>query len=165
MAERVDHSWEDSLSVDPANRELDRAEEALYLSAKSGSLFLPKMGPKEWKRFCDAATIEENERKFKVPKSQSQLTASQRKTLKKASTSIKSPGVRRVIEKREELIKRLRPQCVDANDEDFEAALLEELGMTEDEFKTAAGRTGKMPEKEWQALQKLNEVKEEDLDV
>lgn len=160
--EYMEHSWKDSISVDPANSELDRTEEALFLSAKSGSLFMPRMGPKEWARFCEAAELEEQERKDKVPKSLSQLTPRQRKTLKKASESVKSPGVRKVLARREELMKQLRPQCVDVNDEDFETALLEELGMSEEEFKEAAGRQGKMPEQEWQALEALNEVKEED---
>jgi hypothetical protein len=160
MAERVYKDWRDHVTVNPEESELERQDEALFASAKSGSLFEPDMTPKEWRQFCRAARIEEEERKAKVPKRHSQLSKKQRELLDKGSGSIKNAGVRKLIEKREELIKRLRPQCVDANDAEFEKALLEELGMTEDEFKRVDKSLG-LSEQAWQELEKLNDVEDD----
>jgi len=159
MAEYVgEKNWRDRVTVDPTTLELERQEEALFLSAKSGSLFLPDMTPKEWARFVEAATLEEEERRNGVSDEFSQLTKKQRLVLEKAGTSIKSKGVRKVIEKRDELMKRLRPQCADVDDAQFEKELLEELGMTAEEFKQVDSRLGRISEQEWQGLEKANEV-------
>jgi len=159
MAEYIgEKDYRDRITVDPSTLELERQEEALFLSAKSGSLFLPDMTQKEWRRFVRAAELEERERRAGVPHQDSELTKGQRKVLDKAGTSIKSKGVRRVIEKREELMKRLRPQCCDADDAEFEEQLLEELGMTAEEFKQVDTKLGGISEQEWKKLEKLNEV-------
>jgi len=110
--------------------------------------------------FCRAAGIEEEERKAKTPKRHSQLTEKQRELLDKGSDSIRSAGVRKLIEKRDKLIERLRPQCVDAQDFEFEKELLEELGMTEEEFKQVDKSLG-LSEQQWQELQKLNDVEDD----
>jgi hypothetical protein len=117
------------------------------------------MTAKEWRKFCDAAGLEEQERKDKVPKEYSQLTKSQRKLLKHAGESVKSPGARKLIERREKLIKHYRPQCVDPNDEEFEKALLEDLGLTAEEFKNIDKRLG--PLEDWDELEELNKVEYE----
>ena len=163
MGEYVNNSWKDLVTVDHRVSDLDRSEEALFLSAKSGSLFEPDMTPGEWKEFCEAAGDEERERKAKVPKEFSQLSDGQREVLKKGSESIKSEGVRKLIERREDLIKQLRPQCVDADDSVFEAELLEELGMTEEEFKNLDTRVGEITEKAWQELEELSSYKGPDI--
>ena len=161
MAEYLPKNWRDHVTIDHGTEELERQEEALYLSAKAGSLFEPDMTQKEWNRFCEAAELEETERRAKVPRQYSELTKKQRRVLKKGSESIKSAGVRKVIEKREELIKHLRPQCVDVNDDDFEDEILKELGITEDEFKGIDKSLGNITNEDWQELEKRNEVVEE----
>lgn len=160
MAEYVQKDWRDNVTFNPEEAELDRQDEALYASAKAGSLFEPDMTPKEWRRFCRAAGIEEEERKMKVPKRHSQLTKKDRAILDKGSDSIKSAGVRKLIEKRDKLIERLRPQCVDAEDFQFEKELLEEIGMTEEEFKKVDKSLG-LSEQQWQELEKLNDVEDD----
>lgn len=156
MAEHVPKNWRDQVSVDPDNKELEKSEEALYASAKSGSLFEPEMTRKEWNDFCTAAAIEEEERKGGVPEEESALTDKQRKLLELGSQSIRNPGVRKVIEKRAELIKRLRPQCVDPTGEEMEREILEELGMTVEEFKAVSKKLG--PLDNWDELEALNQV-------
>jgi hypothetical protein len=159
MAEYIGaKDYRDRITVDPSTQELERQEEALFLSAKSGSLFLPDMTRKEWARFVKAATLEEEERRAGVAEEFSELTKKQRLVLEKAGTSIKSKGVRKVIAKREELMERLRPQCSDVTDEVFEKELLEELGMTAEEFKQVDTKLGQISETQWQELEKANEV-------
>jgi hypothetical protein len=161
MAEYLPKDWRDQVSFDPDTGELERAEEALFLSAKSGSLFEPEMDEKEWAEFCKAATLEEEERKSKVPKSHSQLTPEQRKILKHGGENVKSPGVKKILKRREKLVERLRPQCVDADDSGFEEELLDDLGMTADEFKQVSPALGEISPKEWEDLEKRNQPKEE----
>ena len=160
MGEYVPKDWRDRIVVDPDTEDLERKEEALFLSAKAGSLFEPDMTDKEWKRFCKAARLEEEERRAKIPRKDSQLTKKQRELLKKGSTSIKSEGVKKVIAERDELIRRTRPQCVDPDDSEFEKDLLEDLGLTEEEFKSVNKGLGQISEEEWQELEKLNQPEE-----
>lgn len=162
MAEYVgEKNWRDRVTVDHSTEELERQEEALYLSAKSGSLFEPDMTQEEWEKFCRAAETEERERRAKVPRRHSELSNRDRKVLRKGSESIKSAGVRKIIEKREELIKQLRPQCVDVNDKEFEDEILKELGITEEEFKGVDKSLGNITNEDWQELEKRNEVMED----
>ncbi len=149
------HNWADRTSIDPQSQELEATEEQLYLSAKSGSLFEPEMTQEEWRQFCDAAALEEEERKGGVPRKASRLTKKQTELLQTGAESVKSPGVRKVLKRREELIKRLRPQCVDPGDEAFEKEMLDDLGLTEEEFKAVDKRLG--PLEDWEELEKLNE--------
>lgn len=162
MAEYVHKDWRDHVTINTGEAKLERQEEALFQTAKSGSLFEPDMTKKEWRRFCRYAAIEEEERKAKIPREHSQLTEKQWALLDKGSGSIKSPGVRKLIAEREQLIKHLRPQCVDAQDVEFEKQLLEEIGMTAEEFKHVDKSLG-MSEQAWQELEALNEPEEEDL--
>ena len=153
MAEFVPKDVRDHLSVDPDSAALDRTEEELYLATKSGQLLEPDMTQKEWRKFCKAATIEETERRAGTPSS---LSAKQLEILEKGGESVKSKHAKKLIAKREELIKSIRPQCVDANDDEFEKELLEGLGMTEEDFKKVDTSLG--PLSDWDALEKLNKV-------
>lgn len=156
MSEYLPKDWRDQVTVDPTTGELDRAEEALYLSAKSGSLFEPDMNAKQWEKFCVAAELEELERQAKTPKAHSQLTPQQRKLLAYGGENVKSAGVKKILKRREELVKRLRPQCVDANDDVFEKEMLEGLGMTEEEFRGVDKSLGAITPQQWEALEKRN---------
>ncbi len=153
MAEYLPKDWRDRITIDQSTGDLERQEEALYLSAKSGSLFEPDMTDQEWGKFCEAAELEEFERRAGVPKKLSSLTTEQKEILSKGGESVKSAGVRKIIKKREELIKRLRPQCVDTNDAAFEDEILKETGLTEEEFKTVDTSLGKISETEWKQLE------------
>lgn len=161
MAEYVPKDVRDHLSFDPESRELDRTEEELYLATKSGQLLEPEMTKKEWRKFCEAATLEEQERRAKTPEDLSTLTEDQRELLDKGGESVKSPHAKRLLAKREELLKTIRPQCVDANDDEFERELLEDLGMTADEFKQIDKSLG--PLEDWDELEKRNMVEYEDM--
>lgn len=156
MAEYVQKDPSDLFVSDPESRELDRTEEALYLSAKSGHLLEPEMTPKEWRQFCEAAGTEEEERRSGTPDTLSRLTPEDRALLDKGGESVKSPAARKLLERRERLIKRLRPQCVDANDEAFEKELLDDLGLTAEEFKRIDKSLG--PLQDWDELEKRNAV-------
>lgn len=153
MAEYVPKDWRDRITVDHSTGDLERQEEALFLSAKAGSLFEPDMTGEEWEKFCQAAELEERERRSGVSKKLSALTSEQKKLLSKGGESVKSAGVRKIIEKREELIKRLRPQCVDPNDAAFEDDILKEIGLTEEEFKAVDTSLGKISEAQWKQLE------------
>jgi hypothetical protein len=157
MGEYLPKDWRDQVTVDPDTEALERAEEALHLSAKSGSLFLPDMTPKEWRRFVKAARIEEEERRAGVPRKASRLTEKQRAVLEKASESVRNIGVQKVLKRRDELVKRLRPQCVDADGGEMAEQMLEELGLTEEEFKALDKSLGRISEVEWQELEARNQ--------
>ena len=85
MPEYVRKDPRDLFTIDPTTEELDRAEEALFLSAKVGTLFEPEMNTGEWDEFCRAATLEEQERRDGVPRTRSSLTEEQRNGRRVAS--------------------------------------------------------------------------------
>lgn len=160
MAEYSDTSDADRVYIDPEAEELRRQEEGIYMAAKAGALFMPKMTRRDWAAFCRAATIEEHERRMGIPPSQSQLRRKDRAALDKVQ-NLKSPKVRRMLKRREELITTQRPQCVDPNDEDFEDAILQELGMTAEEFSQVDKSTGgAIPD--WDEIEAENRPSEED---
>ena len=161
MAESVDRTDADRITVDPASEKLRLAEEGLFMAAKRGSLWMPKMTRREWAQFREAVTIEENERKFGIPEHKSELTSKHKAALDKIAAP-KSKSVQKMLDDREDLIPHVRPQCVDPNDEAFEDEILEELGMTAEEFSQVDKRVGNITPQEWENLQALNEPSEED---
>lgn len=161
MAEFIDRNDADRFTADPGTEELRKMEEGVYLAAKRGSLFMPKMTRREWAKFCRAATIEEHERQVGVPAGRSQLTKGDREALGKI-TRLRSPAVRKMLQRREELIETQRPQCVDPNDEEFEDAILEELGMTAEEFSQVDKKVGHITPQEWEDMEAKNRPNEEE---
>lgn len=160
MAEYVRKDLRDRVTVDPGNEELDRAEEALFLSAKAGTLFEPEMNASEWDEFCHAATVEEEERRDGVSRASSSLTKEQRAVLDQGSDSVKSPGVRKVLARRDDLIKRLRPQCTAVNDDQtIMEEMLDDLGITAEEFKHVDQTLGAITPQDWEDLQARNKPK------
>jgi len=67
--------------------------------------------------------------------------------------------VKKVLAKRDKLIKKLRPQCVDPNDDAFEKEILEDLGITEEEFKNIDKSLGRLAD--WDDLEERNKVQYE----
>ncbi len=117
MSERRDTErtrFLDRCSDNPDATALEKQEQALFMAAKSGSLFEADMSPEEWEKFLVAAEIEETERKAGTPEKLSRLTEEQREVLESVSIP-KSKSAQKVLTKREELIERARPQCVDAD--------------------------------------------------
>ncbi len=160
MSEYLPKDWRDQVTVDPTTEELDRAEEALFLSAKAGTLFEPEMNASEWDEFCHAATLEEQERRDGVPRARSSLTKEQRTVLAQGSDSVKSAGVRKVLKRRDDLIKRLRPQCTAVNDDEkIMEEMLDDLGITAEEFKNVDKTLGAITPQEWEDLQARNKPK------
>jgi hypothetical protein len=118
----------------PNAEDLEREEQAIYMAAKSGSLFEADMSEEDWEQFLFASEIEETERAAGTPKSHSRLTEAQRSLLSDAQIP-KSKVIQRTLTKRRELIERARPECVDADGSELaeEAAkdIEKEFGLSE----------------------------------
>lgn len=111
-----------------------REQEIQYRVRNEGdtSMFEPDIPRDKWNDFCVAAEKEEDERRRYVPAKNSQVTESERELLKRGDV-LRDEQAEALLEKRDDLAAKVRPQCVDPEGEEeadeIERLVNEEFGI------------------------------------
>lgn len=124
----MDEAMIDFISTPHDSLALERSEQEIqYLARSKGdtSLFEPDIPRDKWGEFCVAAEKAEIERRTYVPAGKSTVTVEERELLKRGDV-LRDEQAEALLEKRDGLVEKARPQCVDPEGEK-EAAEIERL--------------------------------------
>lgn len=122
-------------STPEESNELERREQEIAQLARSRtdtSLFEPDIPREKWGDFCAAAEKEEAERRSYVPETKSQVTEEERELLKRGDI-LRDEQAEALLQKRDTLMEKVRPQCVDpeykSEAEEIERLVNDEFGI------------------------------------